>query len=198
MMIINLLQDNQVNVWKYQRYGICEEYEAAALPPPFSLMVWLLDISVVAYQCSCSDSTDAEEDDNEKRIIKWKEHVLESLMKEASITYLKNEKQSAEGNLRNVMNDVAKPLQDQIALLDLQTKLLKEDQLTRTAARIVFRSPASSNRRESVPESNKSYMSRYLFKKKKSSQAPTSSVKSGPRDKNHFKDQPREDSEDYV
>ena len=163
------VQDDQINVWKYQRYGICEEYETAALPPPFSLIVLFLDMTVMAYRCVCSDSSVIQEDDNEKRILKWKEHVLESLMKEASITYLKREKQSAEGNLRNVMNDVAKPLQDQIALLDLQTKLLKEDQLTRTAARITFKGPSSTDRRESLPSSNKSYISKYWFKRKKSS-----------------------------
>ena len=152
-------------------------------------MVWLLDISVVAYQCSCSDSTKAEEDDNEKRLMKWKEHVLESLIKEASITYLQNEKQSAEGNLRNVMNDVAKPLQDQLALLDLQNKLLREEQLTRTAAK----NATSRYRRESLSGSNKSFISRYCFKKKKSQR--TSSVISNTDD---LKNLPLQKSDNYV
>ena len=92
--------------------------------------------------------------------------MLQSLMKEASITYLKRERKSVEGNLRNVMNDVAKPLQDQIALLDLQTKLLQKEQLSKTA---VKRLKSTNSRRESEHASGKSYISRHWFKKKRMS-----------------------------
>ena len=159
-------QDNQINVWKYQRYGICEEYESAAPPPPFSVIVLLLETARIVYRCFISNPLVTKEDDNAKRITKWKEHVLQSLMKEASITYLKRERQSAESNLRNVMNDVAKPLQDQIALLDLQTKLLQKEQLSKTPVK-TFKS--INSRRESVPASSKSYISRHWFKKKQQS-----------------------------
>ena len=90
--------------------------------------------------------------------------MLQSLMKEASITYLKRERKSVEGNLRNVMNDVAKPLQDQIALLDLHTKLLQKEQLSKTA---VKRLKSTNSRRESEHASGKSYISRQWFKKKR-------------------------------
>ena len=133
-----------MNEWKYQRFGICEEYEGAVtMPPPYTPLVYLLKIGHYIYKFVKGryasynpDDPDTQlEDDlagNESRILKWKEHVLESLMKEASITYCQKRHDMdnglSESNLRNVVNDVAKPLRDKIAMLDLQNKCLQNKQ----------------------------------------------------------------------
>ena len=137
------MQDDQINVWKYQRYGICEEYEGAvSMPPPFTPIEYLIRPVYYIYKCikaRCQSKLRNPNDpdvllqndlaDNESRIIKWKEHVLESLMKEASITYCqKKQNGQSEITLRNVFNDVAKPLQDRITMLDLQNKLLQRQE----------------------------------------------------------------------
>ena len=154
-----VFQDDQLSVWKYMRFRILEDYESANITPPLSILFYIAYFIHWMFGKLCHagkpPAKDPEQVENESRIMRWKDHVLVSLMKEASISYLRK-KGLFEMNIRKAMAD-SRNVTDQVAMLNLQNRMLKAKQLklkkNSTLTKIRFRAKsraAPGNRKQSV------------------------------------------------
>merc|ERR1719282_567318 len=141
------------------RFGICLDYESANITPPLSLLFYIAYFIIWMIGKFCHgkprDTKDPEQLENESRIMRWKDHVLVSLMKEASISYLRK-KGLFEMNIRKAMAD-SRNYTDQVAMLNLQNRMLKAKQIklkkNSTLSKIRFRAKsraAPGSRKQSV------------------------------------------------
>eukprot|EP00116_Pleurobrachia_bachei_P002296 sb/3462558/ len=162
------IKDDQLSVWKYMRFGICIDYETANITPPLSILFYIAYFIHWIFGRLCRGpppAKDPEQAENESRIMRWKDHVLVSLMKEASISYLRK-KGLFEMNIRKAMAD-SRTYTDQVAMLNLQNRMLKAKQLklkkNSTLSKIRFRSksraapPGSRKQSVAVSQSGRSW-----------------------------------------
>ena len=123
------IKDMQHTVWKYQKYSTSETYSNLTITPPFSLLYYLIKLIYFVKRLCCKKEKDERSEeitDNEERILKWKYNVLKSLMKESSMTFYNGYvgKTELEGkvDLRNIVNDATKGLQEEVDKLRLDNR----------------------------------------------------------------------------